>query len=158
MSEFSIHDDLKRLEDRLRTWAPARPGMDRDRMLYEAGRLSVAIDPRRVVWPLATAASILLAVSLAWGWSGERFMRQSAERSLTEVRSQSSGVIVAVPVLPESVPDPSSYWTLSRRLIASADSLPTPEPADGAAAFSSSTPGPDLTPADLRRFEAFLEL
>jgi hypothetical protein len=63
MSEIINDPELKALEAALGSLTP-RPGtIDRDRLMYRAGQLSV---PRRTwAWPVATFSASLVAVSLA---------------------------------------------------------------------------------------------
>lgn len=84
--DLSPNDDpLERaIADRLRGWSPSTSGLDRDRLLFEAGRASAVGRSRRMLGAWAVAASGLIA--LGWGWAREYERRQSAERSLAEVR------------------------------------------------------------------------
>ena len=61
---FDHENDLTDLERRLAAWRPAPGSLDRDRMLFEAGRAGVQIVDRTRFWRLATAASTLVAVTL----------------------------------------------------------------------------------------------
>src|SRR5579871_2417889 len=77
-SDYSHPDDfppdLKPFEAALAGLKPARSRIDRDRLMYQMG-FSAKCDERRAVprrsrasgfvWPLATAASLLVAVGLA---------------------------------------------------------------------------------------------
>ena len=58
-----LEDNLKALEHRLATWRPAIGGLDRDRMLYEAGKAQVTEGHVRF-WRLATAALLFVTVGL----------------------------------------------------------------------------------------------
>jgi hypothetical protein len=60
MSQPPLSDDLRRLEGRLKGLTPAA-ALDRDRLLFEAGRASAR---RGWVWPLTAAAAGLAAVVL----------------------------------------------------------------------------------------------
>lgn len=71
MSEERIEEklpgDLKAFESELRGLRPAAGAIDRDRLMYLAGRASVECGTRiaRFGWPLASAALLLLSVTLA---------------------------------------------------------------------------------------------
>ena len=54
------HDELSQTLRQLKVAAPA---LDRDRLLFEAGRRSVK---RSWVWPMATAASVMVACLSGW--------------------------------------------------------------------------------------------
>ena len=54
--EIQNEFDLSEFERRLAAWRPAVGGLDRDRMLYEAGRAAARADGRVQSWRLATAA------------------------------------------------------------------------------------------------------
>ena len=62
-------DELNALADRLRGWRPSVGGLDRDRLIFESGRAAGLAEARatfrRRIWPLAMAASMLVAV----GWA-----------------------------------------------------------------------------------------
>ncbi len=110
-------DQLSSLEERLRLWVPSAGGLDRERMLFEAGRA----DGRARLWKLATAASILLASGLGVGWIHERGQRRAPEpensRTLPPAASSvSTPEIVTQHREPETVIDPSSYLGLIRQL------------------------------------------
>ena len=61
MPERPHESPLTDVERALLTLAPAPPALDRDRLLFEAGRRSA---PGRRLWPCATAALALLAAGL----------------------------------------------------------------------------------------------
>jgi hypothetical protein len=166
-----IGPDLTALERRLAAWRPAAGVLDRERMLYDAGRASVGIRP----WRLATAA--LLLVSL--GSSGlllhqrsllarerallaaERSHRLGLETALAariEASRPPSQIAVTAQASSIEPPAPSSYLVLTARLaegtadVASSDvdgdserRKPAPGPAEG-----QPRPGP-LRPRDVRR-------
>jgi hypothetical protein len=54
--------ELAALEEQLRQLAPCESNVDRDTLLYQAGRASVR---RRWLWPVATMGSMLTACALA---------------------------------------------------------------------------------------------
>jgi hypothetical protein len=56
-----MSEELNALEAGLRQLAPRAPTLDRDALMFRAGRASA---PRGWAWPLAAAASTLVAVAL----------------------------------------------------------------------------------------------
>jgi len=62
------NEELNSLESALRTLKPAAASLDRDQIMYLAGQTSVQPAHgsfiRRTAWPLATAASVMLAALL----------------------------------------------------------------------------------------------
>ncbi len=86
MSEEPVRKDLQAVEAALASLHPAPCGVDRDRMMFLAGRASAEkISPagldRRAswLWPCATAATALVAVTFATLWLAAGG-RQAAER------------------------------------------------------------------------------
>jgi hypothetical protein len=80
-------DDSGELERRLRSWQPSLGGLDRDRMLFDAGRAAArAARPPllRARWPLVSAAAALLACALGVAWNAERAGRRELEIALGE--------------------------------------------------------------------------
>ncbi len=60
-----LEDDLNALEHRLSAWRPAAGGaLDRDRMLYDAGRAAAETDGHLRAWRMATAALLLVTIGL----------------------------------------------------------------------------------------------
>src|SRR4029077_18348169 len=74
-------------EERLRSWVPSARGLDRDRMLFEAGRAqgqeSLRARTSARLWKLATAAALLLASGLGMAWHSERSQRRDLELAQT---------------------------------------------------------------------------
>jgi len=73
MSEERVRQDLTGVEAALSSLRPTPTGVDRDRLMYLAGRAAAgSLDSPRPrgwwVWPSATAASLLLAVTFATMW------------------------------------------------------------------------------------------
>jgi hypothetical protein len=106
-------DDLNALADRLRGWQPSTGGLDRDRLIFEAGRAAGLAEARasfhRRFWPLAMAASLLLATGL--------FMTRHPEPvEVAEVSPQPPRPIVVSPPIPPI--DPNSYLALTRQIAA----------------------------------------
>ena len=73
-------DDLTDLERRLAALRPASGGLDRDRMLFDAGRASARAEGRARAWALSAAASALVAVGLGVGLARERSRALGLER------------------------------------------------------------------------------
>ncbi|MDG3005048.1 hypothetical protein [Paludisphaera mucosa] len=67
-------DPLIALEGRLAAWLPASGGLDRGRMLYEAGRAAATAERRGAFRTLAAATLTLglASIALATGWGLER--------------------------------------------------------------------------------------
>jgi hypothetical protein len=61
MSEQNLDPELSSLADALAGLKPSPAALDRDALMFRAGRASA---PRGWTWPLATAASALLALGL----------------------------------------------------------------------------------------------
>ncbi|MFO0958151.1 MAG: hypothetical protein U0800_12110 [Isosphaeraceae bacterium] len=66
--EHDLNDDLKAIEGRLRGWAPSSPWIERDRLMFEAGRAASARKSTRFSWPMATAATASIALGALGGW------------------------------------------------------------------------------------------
>lgn len=119
-------DDLSRLEQRLGDWTPSLGGLDRDRLLYEAGRAdSSARDLRLVRGTMAVSIATALAafgLGTAWRLEHDRNGRLRAELALARLEAAPALAAPYRPGPPLAVsseaepPDPSSYLTLSRRI------------------------------------------
>jgi len=117
-------DQLSSLEERLRSWVPSACGLDRDRMLFEAGRAevlgSIPARSHARLWKLATAAAILLASGLGMAWQNERSQRRALE--LTFARLAPPAALDSQPELmterqeKEAAIDPTSYLALVRQV------------------------------------------
>jgi hypothetical protein len=166
--ENPIGPDLTALERRLSGWRPSAGSLDRDRMLYDAGRAAAGAGARP--WRLM-AASLLLATLgltalLAHEHSSlgrerallahERAQRQELETALAARTGPSTAT--ATEYAAAEPPAPSSYLVLTARLVAGVDDPAPPhvidDPERGAPA-----PAPERGPArpspfrpqDLRR-------
>jgi hypothetical protein len=157
-------EPLSDLERRLRSWEPASGGLDRDCMLFEAGRAAAGrtVGPGRSVrlWRLATAAAVVAALGLGQGWRTERLHRQAVELLLAAELPRPVPTAQARPSRPPrhepSVTpiDPSSYLALVRRT-----APPGPAPLPGPPGDTSGQPidpggvssQPPLRPHDLDR-------
>jgi hypothetical protein len=159
-----IGPDLTALERRLSAWRPCAGGLDRDRMLFDAGRASASAGGRP--WRLATAALLLATAGLGGllaqqraTLARERSHRLELETALAariEATRPRSYAPVTVEIPPIEPPSPSSYLVLTARL-AAGDATP-PDVGDarhprGPAHDPSGGPGdaPALRPRDLRR-------
>jgi hypothetical protein len=160
--------ELTALERRLAGWKPSATALDRDRMLYDAGRAAAGARP----WRLATAALLLVSLGLG-GLSVQQRALLGRERALLaherarrleletvlagriEV-SRPSSPVVDVPPIGSSTP--GSYLALTARLADGVADVPWP---GGAAepAPQRPVPGPageewhpsPLRPQDIRR-------
>ena len=82
MSQKRLNDELAAIEAALCSLTPAASGIDRDRLMFLAGRASARHHGRKILWPTATAASLLLAVTFGILWtngSGPRLVRHFGE-------------------------------------------------------------------------------
>jgi hypothetical protein len=112
-------NDLSALERRLAAWSPAAHGLDRDRMLYSAGQAAARADDRGRLWRLATAASVVVAVTLGGLLAHERSRRRALE-SQTIARNDRHdprpSTPASLPMPTIEAPGPSSYLALASRL------------------------------------------
>ena len=119
-------DQLSSLEERLRSWVPSAGGLDRDRMLFEAGRAEVQgpiqAGTRANLWKFATAAAVLLASGLGMAWHNERSQRRALELTFARLAAPPSVPLTPTPQLiterqeKEPAVDPTSYLALVRQL------------------------------------------
>jgi hypothetical protein len=118
-------DRVTSLEDRLRQWVPDAAGLDRDRMLFEAGRAqalgSIRAESRARLWKLAAAAAVVLAVGSGFAWHNERNQRLALELALAGAPVTLPATVRSAPELmtehpKREVADPSSYLVLVRQV------------------------------------------
>jgi hypothetical protein len=173
--DHEIEHDLKALEHRLVAWRPLAGTLDRDRMLYDAGRAAAA-DGHVRSWRLATAAWLLVTVGLG-GLLVHQWSLLERERSLL-AQEQSPRMALETTLaartgpLQQSAPAPSptsaapaieplaptSYFALTSRLARGDRNLSSPdlerEPGPHRPTVGPSEaiphPGP-LQPRDLQR-------
>jgi hypothetical protein len=125
---------LTALEHRLAAWRPTAGALDRDRMLYDAGRAAARVAGHVRTWRLATAALALVAIGLsgllAHQWSlltherallaQERSRRHAQETVLAAgagALGPSSPAPPPVAETPATEPlGPTSYFALTSRL------------------------------------------
>ena len=96
-------DHLSSLEERLRSWVPSPGGLDRDRMLFEAGRAEVQgpiqAGTSARLWKYATAAAVLLASGLGMAWHNERSQRRALELTFARLAPPPPAPFVSTPEL-----------------------------------------------------------
>ena len=109
----SLTPDLQALEARLAGLAPTA-GIDRDRLMYEAGRAAVAgaqSAGRRAAWPVATL--LVAAASLVVGrWTAPQFSIDVPRIAVIESFTQSPTEVFT----DERLAAPDSYAQLRRQL------------------------------------------
>ncbi|MGO9466531.1 MAG: hypothetical protein ACLQIB_16005 [Isosphaeraceae bacterium] len=134
--------DLSALANRLTAWRPSTGALDRDRMLYEAGRAAARAEAPGRPWRLATAALAVAALGLFGLLVHERSLRVHERFVLAQERSRHSalGRVVAVRIegsapsadgaaaTPAIEPlSPSSYFVLASRLSKGVVELSSPD-------------------------------
>jgi hypothetical protein len=124
----SDQDRLSDLEQRLRSWVPSAGGLDRDRMLFEAGQAAAgAAERARMMsrwWKFAAGAAAVLALSLGVAWRNERRERlalqldiaRSSQPALLTAPVASRSVLMAQRHVKAVAPDRWSYLTLVRQV------------------------------------------
>jgi hypothetical protein len=168
--EDPIGPDLSALERRLSAWRPSAGSLDRDRMLYDAGRASAAGGASP--WRLAATALLLISMGLGGALihqrsalAGERSLlaqERAHRRGLETALAARAGVPHPTPHAPSpspasrdaaiEAPAPNSYLVLTARMAAGIDDLAT-RGAGGDPARPRSSPDPaagDVRPAPLR--------
>ena len=125
-------NDLTDLEFRLRQWQPSALGLDRDRMLFEAGRAAA----RAEIWgrvPLGSIAALAVTVV----GLGVLFARERGERQALEVQVVQQSTVPTIEPRPGPVPAPiverppalDSYLVLTRNMLsAGPEMMPSPAP------------------------------
>jgi hypothetical protein len=111
-------------ERRLASWLPAATALDRDRMLFQAGRASARVEARGKVWPSTALGLALLLVGLGGLFGRERARRLALEMVVAarplaqtpDVAATSPRIVLPSPRVER--PDPSSYFVLTTRLAA----------------------------------------
>jgi hypothetical protein len=122
----SDQDRVNDLERRLRSWVPSAGGLDRDRMLFEAGQAAAGAAVRAQGmsrwWKLATGAAAVLAMGLGLAWHNERrehlALQLAIARSTPSALAPSDSISVLMADKHERAvaPDPSSYLALIRQV------------------------------------------
>jgi hypothetical protein len=157
-------DDLTDLELRLSGWTPSAAALNRDRMLFEAGRASARSDTRGRLTTALAASLAALAVGLG-GWAvREHAQRRAVELALAD-RSRALEVALAVRPLPSEPASvrldataPNTYLALSHRLATAGVDVPEMPPAPPAHDQRPASPGRSLTPLSARRPGELMDL
>ena len=119
--------DLRALEHRLAAWRPSAGALDRDRMLYDAGRAAARHQGYIRAGRLATAALLVVTIGLGAmlvhqrSWLiHERSQRMALETSLAarDRPSEPWPHPVEIKLPPIEPPAPSRYFALTARLAA----------------------------------------
>jgi hypothetical protein len=134
-----MSDELNEIERRLTLLRPASGGLDRDRMLFEAGRASARAEAHGRAWAGAVAASMVVALALGFGLARERTLRLGLERAIAARTPEAR----PAPPIPTREIAPDSYLALTRRALAGLDDSPRSARRPPEAA-------PDPTPPPLR--------
>ncbi len=149
---------LSDLERRLERWRPASGSLDRDRMLFDAGRAAARAESWGRLGVALAASFALVSVGLGGLLVRERGYRHDLEVTLAERTRE--------PVLPELVspppalaePAPNSYLALSRRILASGlEDSPT-EASDAPRGEVPESLEPPLTPLSIRGRGGLMDL
>ncbi|MDB5352760.1 MAG: hypothetical protein JWN86_4007 [Planctomycetota bacterium] len=151
-------NDLNALEARLGSWRPAPASLDRDRMLFLAGRASAGSEMRGRLVAISAVGLAMLAIGLGGLLVSEHGRRLKLERVIAEqvrdvVPSRDEVELVATPALP---PAANSYLALSQRFLALAEGRMLPvlaSPGQG----GSPDRKPPLSPMGARRGEGSVE-
>jgi hypothetical protein len=157
-------EELTELERRLSGWAPTAAALDRDRMLFEAGRASARTGARIRLTTTLAAGLAALAVGLG-GWAvREHAQRRALELALAD-RSRALEValagrqpVPAVAPIPFDAPAPESYLVLTRRLATVGLDEPESPPKPLIHDPRPTSPDRSLTPLSARRHRDLLDL
>jgi hypothetical protein len=156
---------MTELERRLSGWSPAPVALDRDRMLFDAGRASVkGTTPGRLLTALAASLAALAVAFGGWALQ-ERAQRRSLEFALAE-RARSLEVVHRgrLLALPEpasmlvATPAPTTYLALSHRLATGGLEVPESNAAPAVHDQGSPSPARSLTPLNARRPGGLVDL
>lgn len=136
--------DLNATEARLSGWSPAASGLDRDRMLFLAGRAAGRSEMRRRM----AVASAGLVVLISAGLGGLLVREQARSRTL-EIRlaealhaPASPSVRTVAPTPPPAIgrPEPGSYLVLTKQALGPPKSADRPATSGGVSGPSTPTP------------------
>jgi hypothetical protein len=114
--------DPSGFERRLASWLPAASALDRDRMLFEAGRAAARAESRGGVWPSAAVGLVALLAGLGGVLARERAQRQALEAALAARPPAQALVFASTPPRVALLEPgggrlgPSSYFVLTTRL------------------------------------------
>jgi hypothetical protein len=147
--------DLTGVEARLRSWLPQRASLDRDQLLYEAGRAASRFSP------LSAGTQLLLAlttIGLAFAWWNEHDGRNRAENDLArlqspkQVHSRHDHELDGPEVLASKVDaNPASYLALRQLLTEGIEHEARNSP-------NADSQPPSASPPSLRAFDRNLDL
>ena len=107
--------DLNALEARLAGWQPSTPRLDRDRMLFLAGRASARSETRGRLAIVSVVCLSLMAGLLV----RERSLTQALKVAVKESSRPPSVLPAVVPQVAFSIPGSESYLVLTQRALAS---------------------------------------
>lgn len=162
-------DDLAALERRLAGWRPATGTLNRDRMLFEAGRASVAGAPSVLAWRVAAGLFLAVSVGLGVELTLERSGRIEAERAVAIARAEAARRPSAVPAIeappsrpvaadPPPTPAPDSYFALTQRILSGNPPGASPRSGGPASRVDGEDPGPVLSPLITRGTRDLIDL
>ena len=117
---------LSDLERRLGQWRPLPGSLDRDRMLFDAGRAAARAESGGRLGGALAASFALVAVGLGGLLVRERGHRHALEVTLVE-RTREPVIVEPVPPMLPAPPElaPDSYLVLTRRILTTGlDDLP----------------------------------
>jgi hypothetical protein len=119
--------DLNDLERRLAEWRPSPGGLEIDRLMFAAGRVSARSGRGRLIWPAVSAGLALMAMALGIGLAHERAARLDLAMQLRDSAPAVAPVRGSEPGPAESLPSqapPASYLAARRALTEGLDSWP----------------------------------
>ena len=130
----NLETDLTELETALASLRPSAVALDRDRLLFEAGRASARTELRGRLGTVMAAVFALVAVGLGLLLARERGARMGLEATIAslDARAPSAPLVTRAKVedMPSGQPGPNSYLVLTRHLMAGGiDSMPFERPA-----------------------------
>jgi hypothetical protein len=157
-TEHGPEGDLTDLERRLTRWRPVAEDLNRDRMLFEAGRAAGRTEFRAWTGLASSAALALVAAGLGVLLVGERAQRQALEVRIAQRAGAATAPSLQEPTPPPIVErplSPDSYLALTHRLqTAGLDDVPRPAP-DDSPASTTTAPEPTLRVRDVGRLLKF---
>jgi hypothetical protein len=110
MSEERLNDDLAAIEAALCSLTPARSSIERDRLMFLAGKKAATSHrSAKLLWPMATAASLLAAATFGILWAAGNNPRLVERPAVVSI----AGTPIPVDVLTDA--SPPSPWE-NRRL------------------------------------------
>src|SRR5262249_5023003 len=92
-----VDPELSALEQRLAAWRPASGALDRDQMLYDAGRAAAHAENRLQSWRLATAALLVISIGLGGLSVYQRSLRLLDRDLLAQEQSPRHALQTALP-------------------------------------------------------------